>query len=1040
MAIQFNNILSSPGVNVNITDQTTSSTVPAGTNVYIVGFSAQGPTNEPTYVSSLSEFESIFGLPTVPAERYFHDAVSQLLNTSPARVLVTRMPPGSGSGIGFADQYSALVFPVVGVSATPVTPCDFYRQVDETNLTVNFPWLTQYFTPTNICYGSDNLNCPLNHQDEVPGFLYIQDHPFQYNSVMTGFKFVVDSDTSPEDLKLFQLRPTVNGFNTFYSVVTSFSLSSIFATGDENQVYLSNDGQRLIVNIQNTSFAKTLTPSSGLLSGQTLSGIFVSAGDVFGTYSQAGAPVLSYYTADPSVAGSYKTSISSLSGFGTGSSFTVVTTAVQATTIDQLISFCGVPVDAGLSCATITSLGLTVPEQYAYNFQPLIGDAVLRDANFYVFGEPIAQMLNESQYQLLVNQQFNWKCGAVENNNATLDVLNNNVRAGMIVIDKLKSSQLDDFTGYYLAVNDNLNVNPNTDFNGITGVNAFYSQTCPGVSGDWVSVPDSKLNFELSASFDGFPGSISEKIEKGVQVDFGTPTYNDSLIMTLFKLSPAQLTNTVDVLNERQVEQFYGSLNADRKVNSLTGGPPRSLSIEKTVNDQSNYLTMMVNPYLSKNNCWNDTSGQPQKTVRMFNPATGNVFNNFSPADALTRYADNLYGIGSYGGTCQDAIFNLCQKKDIGNLPGKLQRALMEIENPQDWPLDLTLDAGLSTIWATRQAVIADHCITDPSICYNYDDTYYVDTTELDPFDGTNITSPLRDAWQTIFNIFDSFASTTRPAAGDVGNFHIEDPLRQIFVNGPNYKVVNRQKLVLDPVTGQPTTQYATFSRNIWSQLRNLYSGVDSSFSESHANWILNTDINSGSNYWYPSSPYKAALFARNDRSGFPWTAALGINPSGTLKNVLDLAINPNQRERDLITKLGINPICRFSDSGNVVWNTLTLQKQQSALSENYIRRGSLWLGKAMQSILRQFIGQPNNVITRTRVNNVLKPVLQFMKDNQGIYDYMIVCDSRNNTPESIDQYVLNVTVYTKFTRTTKYVLANIIITDTGLDFSTIVL
>lgn len=70
----------------------------------------QGPTDEPTPISTISEFEEIFGLPTTPAERYSHNAIKQLLTTSNANVTFTRMPYGSGGGYGYAETYNALVF------------------------------------------------------------------------------------------------------------------------------------------------------------------------------------------------------------------------------------------------------------------------------------------------------------------------------------------------------------------------------------------------------------------------------------------------------------------------------------------------------------------------------------------------------------------------------------------------------------------------------------------------------------------------------------------------------------------------------------------------------------------------------------------------------------------------------------------------------------------------------------------------------------------------------------------------------------------
>lgn len=1028
----------SPAVAIRETDLSQNTVVNNGVNVPVYGFSPQGPTDEPTYISTLSEYEEIFGLPETAAEKYSYNAVKQLSQAG-ASILYNRMPYGSGAGLGYAQDYNALVFPVIGVSAVEVSPCDYYRNVDENNCRVNFPWLYDaHFVLSSVCVGTSNLNCPLNSTDEPAGALVIQDHPVPYNSVWTGFKFVVDSDTSPENLRVFQLRPTVSDYTTTYSVVTSINLSGIFANSDEDQSNLSNDAKRLIVDLTSSPYASPYNVTAGLLSGQTIYGIPVSASDVFATYSSSGAGVLKYFNASSDVAGSYVTNLTTLSSLSAGFTFSVTTTAVEATTQDYLIQFCTVPVEAGLSCQTITGLGLEVPEKDKYNFYPLLGDAQLNDANFYVLGEPISQNLNATEYQLLLNSQFNWKCGAYENVDASLDVVNNNVRAGLIVINEQKSAQLEDFTGYYLAVNDNLNVNPATDFDSITGVAGYFQQVCPGVSGEWIQVPDERRNFNVSGIFNGTPGSISEIVENSAGVDFGKPLYNDSLIVSLFKLRPSRLTETINKLDSVLVEKYVGSLNATRKVNDNYGGPPRSFYIEPTVNDQSNRLKVIVNPYLSENNCWNDSTGTPQKTVRMFREKTAAVFDNFDAQSALKGYGDSLFGVGSYTGFCRDALYDLCQKKDIGNLPAKLERAMRNTENPLEFPIDITVDAGLSTIWATREAVKADHCITDTSICYNYDDTYFVNTDTLSPYDGTTMQSDIQDGWEVITNIFDSFARFNRKAAGGVGHMHIVDPLRQIFVNGKDYKVVQRQKqYALDPATNQPTEKYANFSRNIWAYLRNLYSGINSSYSTTFGNWIKDYDSNTDSYCWFGPSAHVAALIASNQSNNYPWTPFFGIN-KGVLSNVLDLAINPNLRERELLAKIGVNPIVRFPE-GNVIWNSLTLLKEDSALRENYIRLGLLWLAGSVQATLRAFIGEPNTILTRTRVKNSLRPILEYMKANAGLTDYLLVCDERNNSAESVDKGILNVSIYVKPVRAIKFINVDLVVTRTGVDFNELI-
>jgi len=1025
----------SPSVELRETDNSEVITTPIGTTVLIAGFTEQGPSEEPTFVSNMEQYEETFGLPTCPATRYSHNAVKQILTTSPGNVLFTRMPFGSGGGFSYSDNYSALVYPIIGVSAVETSACDYFRDIDEDTCRTEFPELYNvHYKKSSLCYGSANLDCPLSSKNEVGNTLYVHNHPVSYDSILTGFKFVVDSDSTQEELVVVQLRPTTSGDNISYEVVNYIELSNVYATMDEDQSNLSNDGKRLIVDLASSPYATSFTVTEGFLTGQTLSGIPVSAGDIFGTYSDGG--VLKYFDADPAVANTYNTGLTSLGDFQIGETFSVEISALAATTQDSLISFCATPVVVGLSCQTVEELGLKVPEKDRYTFYPLEGEAQLNDANFYVIGEPVARSLSEAEYELLENGQFNWKCGTFANVDPELDVVENDVRAGIVVVNKIKAAQLEDFSGYYLAVNDNLNVNPATDFNDLTAVAGYYDTLCPGVTGEWVDVPENRWNFKVSETFQGTRNSISEIVEKTSGPNFANKEYNDSLSVSLFKLRPSRLTETINKLDAVLVEKYIGSLNSGRKVFDEYGGAPRSVFIEDAVN-ASRKVKMFVNPYLSKNNCWNSADGVPQKTVRMYREKTATVFDNFDTQQALKNYGDKLYGVGNYNSHCKDVALELCKTKDIGNLPLKLERALMGVENPLDFPVDIVVDAGLSTIWSTRQAVVADDCITDPSVCYYFDDTYFVDTDSLASFNGTDMFSNIAEAWATVANVLINFGQHTRKNAGDAGSLVKLDPLRQIFINGKDYKVSGRQKkLVLDPVTGQPSNRYSTFSRNIYTPLKNLLSKINSNFASTEANWIKTYDSSTDSFGWYGPSAFVAANLCRNDSTNFAWTPAFGIE-NGKLSNVVDLAINPSQKDRDLISIAGANSIVKFPE-GYIVYDSNTLQKETSALSEEYIRRGMLWVGKALIASSRRFVGKPNSINTRTSLKNDHSSILEFVKDNGGLADFLVKCDRDNNPPDLVDRGVLNVADYVQWIRAVKHVLINLQIERSGVTLNNI--
>ena len=82
---------------------------------------------------------------------------------------------------------------------------------------------------------------------------------------------------------------------------------------------------------------------------------------------------------------------------------------------------------------------------------------------------------------------------------------------------------------------------------------------------------------------------------------------------------------------------------------------------------------------------------------------------------------------------------------------------------------------------------------------------------------------------------------------------------------------------------------------------------------------------------------------------------------------------------------------------------------------------------------------EQNTVFTRQRLKSAIDPVLAFAKSNEGIYDYMIICDDRNNPPEVIDRNELVVDIYIKPVRVAEFILINFIATRTGQKFEELV-
>tara|TARA_R100000455_G_C6137450_1_gene32055 strand:- start:15 stop:251 length:237 start_codon:yes stop_codon:yes gene_type:complete len=78
-------------------------------------------------------------------------------------------------------------------------------------------------------------------------------------------------------------------------------------------------------------------------------------------------------------------------------------------------------------------------------------------------------------------------------------------------------------------------------------------------------------------------------------------------------------------------------------------------------------------------------------------------------------------------------------------------------------------------------------------------------------------------------------------------------------------------------------------------------------------------------------------------------------------------------------------------------------------------------------------------LLTRTRVVNTLTPIFENVKNTEGLFDYLIICDERNNTPDIIDANELRVDIYLKPTRAAEFILVNFYATKTGTDFNELV-
>ena len=641
----------------------------------------------------------------------------------------------------------------------------------------------------------------------------------------------------------------------------------------------------------------------------------------------------------------------------------------------------------------------------------------LTAAGTFVFGQPYHIELSEDEYLNVLNNNVSWVSAlSTADLSSTLNYSTIG-KAGLVVLDSTRSAINNLQEGYYIGVVDNAYANPAQDYNDVINIKSLSNATT------YTTINSARIPFALSASNTGTPGSVSEILESVPNFTFDTASYNDTIALGLFKVRKSIYAgSTNNVLDKVLVETFAGSLDASRMVADPLGGPQKSFFIENVVNQNSNNIKVLVNPWISKKTEWNSADGNPDKSVRFLKttsvPAASTnliVLQNGTTVPTTTGINESrsLYATGTYA-TKSDV------NKNIGNIPGKLDRIFACVSNPDVVPIDITVDGGLSTIWATVKTVSATTGTA------TFDDTVYMTGSginALSAFDGSTVSGDPQDAHEVIFGRFNTFAESTRK-----DHIHITDPLRQLFVNGSDYKVFTAKCNRIDN----------PFSKAVYWPLRNLYQTANSSYAASYANWVKVYDSNSDMYCWAPFSGWAARTYAETDRDRFPWIAPAGLT-RGIIRNVVDLAINPNQKERDLLYRIGQNPVCFFPNDGFVIWGQKTLFRKPSAFDRVNVRRLFLALEKPTARVMKYFVFEPNSVFTRTQVVNTLTPLFEQAKRNEGVYDYMIVCDERNNTADVIDRNELIVDIYIKPVRASEFILVNFVATRTGQDFAELV-
>lgn len=181
-----------------------------------------------------------------------------------------------------------------------------------------------------------------------------------------------------------------------------------------------------------------------------------------------------------------------------------------------------------------------------------------------------------------------------------------------------------------------------------------------------------------------------------------------------------------------------------------------------------------------------------------------------------------------------------------------------------------------------------------------------------------------------------------------------------------------------------------------------------------------------------------AGLAARTDSVRDPWFSPAGFN-RGTIRNIIKLNYNPDKTDRDLLYANAVNPVVTFPGQGTVLYGDKTLLKNPSAFDRINVRRLFIVLEKAIATAAQSTLFEFNDNFTRTQFKNLVEPFLREVQGRRGIFDFKVVCDETNNTPEVIDSNRFVGDIYIKPARSINFIQLNFVAVRSGVEFNEIV-
>ena len=205
--------------------------------------------------------------------------------------------------------------------------------------------------------------------------------------------------------------------------------------------------------------------------------------------------------------------------------------------------------------------------------------------------------------------------------------------------------------------------------------------------------------------------------------------------------------------------------------------------------------------------------------------------------------------------------------------------------------------------------------------------------------------------------------------------------------------------------------------------------------------WAMTTDL-LGNEIVVPPSHVMLRTIALSDNVSYPWFAPAGTRRGGVTNassvgyvdgqtgEYTTVALNGGQR--DTLASIHVNPITYIGGVGLVAYGQYTRQLVASSLDRINVARLVIYLRYQLNRIAKPYIFEPNDTITRNEIKQQIESMLLELTGQRALYDYIVVCDTSNNTPSRIDANELYVDIAIEPVKSVEFIYIPLRLENTG--------